>query len=168
MSTLTSRPFSLINVEFPELYARHLCRHSQFGINVAHLAALWGTWYAVYALLQGLFHVEWLPIALAAAYLAVVALNAPLRVCIATALFLAVFVATVLWLPELPFWVYLLMIPLFYELQSWSHKVFTVETDMTEFNARYPKGPVLFVILLIYEVPLVLNFLLFDWKKRTA
>jgi hypothetical protein len=40
---------SLWHVEFQELYARHLCRHSQFAINVAHLAALFATWFAVYA-----------------------------------------------------------------------------------------------------------------------
>ena len=168
MSTVTSRPLSLVRVDFPDLYARHLCRHSQFGINVVHLAAIWGVWYGVYALVYLLVRAEWVPVALAAAYLGLVALNAPARVVVATALFLAVFTAAVLWLPLAPFWVYLIIIPVCYELQSWSHKVFTVETDMTEFNARYPKGPVLFVILLIYEVPLVLNFLLFDWKKRTA
>ena len=30
-----------------------------------------------------------------------------------------------------------------------------------EFNKKYTKGSVLFVVLLIYEVPIVLNFLLF-------
>ena len=43
MITLTDRPMGLFRVEFGELYARHLCRHSQFGINVAHhpLEAAW-------------------------------------------------------------------------------------------------------------------------------
>ena len=50
MSTLTARPMSLPIVEFDELYARHLCRHSQFGINVTHLAALFGVWFGVYGL----------------------------------------------------------------------------------------------------------------------
>jgi hypothetical protein len=168
MSTVTSRPLSIVHFDFQDLYARHLCRHSQFGINVAHLAALWGIWYCVYALVYTLFHMEWVPIALAAAYLGLVALNAPVRVCTATAVFLLAFVATVLWLPAVPFWIYLVMIPVCYELQSLSHKLFTIETDMTEFNLKYPKGPVLFVILLIYEVPLVLNFFLFDRKTWTA
>src|SRR5262249_54149427 len=32
MSTVTARPLSLARVDFADLYARHLCRHSQFGI----------------------------------------------------------------------------------------------------------------------------------------
>jgi hypothetical protein len=159
---------TLVRVDFMDLYARHLCRHSQFGINVAHLAALFGVWLGVYGAIYWLIHVEWLPVVLAACYLTLVAVNAPPRVCVATAVFLAVFVAAVLWLPELPVWAYLVMIPVFYKLQSWSHKVFTVERDMTEFNKRYPKGFVLFVVLLIYEVPLILNYLFFDRKQWTA
>jgi hypothetical protein len=37
---------------------------------------------------------------------------------------------------------------------------------MTEFNRKYSKGSVLFIILLFYEVPIVLNYLVFgrkDW-----
>ena len=168
MSTTASRPLSLLRVDFADLYARHLCRHSQFGINVVHLASLVGVWYGVYAALYWLTRAEWLPAALAAAYLGVVALNAPARVGVATAAFLALFVAAVLWLPELPVWVYLVMVPVFYKIQSWSHKLWTAEADMTEFNKRYPKGFVLFVVLLIYEVPLVLNYLLFDRKRGAA
>jgi hypothetical protein len=165
MSTLTSRPMSLRRVDFEELYARHLCRHSQFGINVVHLAALFGVWYGVYGIVYALVRVDWLPAALAAAYLALVAIGSPARVSVATAVFLALFVAAVLFLPELPIWVYAVMIPVCYELQALSHKVFTAATDMREFNQKYPKGFVLFIILLIYEVPLVLNFLLFDRKN---
>jgi hypothetical protein len=165
MSTLTSRPFSLINVEFPELYARHLCRHSQFGINVAHLAALFGVWFGVYGALFWLFKTEWLPIAMAVAYVAAVAPNVPLRITVATGLFAAFLAAAVLLLPTLPIWAYLVMIPVFYELQSWSHKLFNVERDMTEFNRKYRKGFVLFVVLLFFEVPLILNYLLFDRKS---
>jgi hypothetical protein len=165
VSTATSRPLTLLRVDFRDLYERHLCRHSQFGINAAHLAALFGVWYGVYAFLYWLTRAEWLPVALAAAYLALVALNAPLRVIVATALFLALLVAAVLRLPALPWWADLLMVPVFYKLQAWSHKVFTVERDMTEFNKRYPKGPVLFVVLLVYEVPLLLNYLIFGRKS---
>ena len=167
MSTLSSRPMSLGSVEFDELYARHLCRHSQFGINVAHLAALFGVWFGVYGFLYWVFRTEWVPIGLAAGYLGLVALNAPLRVTLATAVFLAGFVGAVVFSPTLPWWVYLVMIPVFYEIQNLSHKVFNVERDMTEFNKKYTKGFVLFVVLLVYEVPIVLNYLVFgrkDWE----
>jgi hypothetical protein len=156
---------SLLSVDFGELYARHLCRHSQFGINVVHLAALIGVWYGVYAVVYALAQVEWLPVALAVGYFVLVALNAPVRVCVATAAFLALFLAALFWLPALPVWVYLVGIPVFYEVQTLSHEVFTAEADMTEFNKKYHKGPVLFVVLLINEVPLVLNYLLFDRKS---
>jgi hypothetical protein len=165
MSTLATRPMNLLRVDFSDLYARHLCRHSQVGINVAHLAALFGTWFGVYAIAYHLAgQLVWIPIALAASYMALVALSAPIRVCIATAAFLAAFVIAVVWVPELPLWVYVLMVPVFYKLQSYSHLVFTAATDMTEFNRRYPKGPPLFFVLLVYEVPMVLNYLVIDWK----
>jgi hypothetical protein len=159
---------SLLRVDFPGLYGRHLCRHSQFGINLVHLAALFGVWFGVYGLVYALARVEWLPVALAVGYLALVAVNAPVRVCVATAGFLALFLAALFLLPELPLWAYLVMIPVFYESQSLSHKVWTAESDMTEYNKRYPKGSVLFVVLLINEVPLVLNYLLFDPKSWRA
>lgn len=166
MSTVATRPIDWLRIDFADLYARHLCRHSQFGINVSHLAALFGTWFGVYALVYFLAgQLLWVPVAMACAYLAVVAVSAPVRVCVATAAFLVLFVAAVIWIPELPLWVYVIMIPLFYKLQSWSHLIFRAATDMTDFNRRYPKGPVLFFILLVYEVPLVLNYLCFDRKR---
>jgi hypothetical protein len=168
MSTLTSRPMSLLRSDFQDLYARHLCRHSQFGINVVHLAALFGVWFGVYGFLYALVGLPWLPIALACAYLVLVAFNAPVRVIVATAVFLAVFVSAILFLPPLPLWTYLVLIPVCYEIQSLSHKVWTRAADMTEYNKRYPKGPVLFVVLLICEVPLALNYLVFgmkDWRR---
>jgi hypothetical protein len=168
MTTVTPRPLTLLRVDFADLYARHLCRHSQFGINVVHLTALFGVWFGVYGFIHALVGVVWVPVALAAAYLVLVALNASLRVCLATAVFLVLFVAAVLGLPELPIWVYALLVPVCYKLQAWSHKLFTIAADMTEFNKRYPKGFVLFVVLLVYEVPLVLNYLLFDSRSWTA
>ena len=114
---------------------------------------------------------EWVPMALAGAYLAVLAPSVPVRVLIVTALFLALFVLAVLWVPLLPawaFWVYLLMVPVFYKLQSWSHRLWTVERDMTEFNKKDTKGGVLFVVLLFYEIPLVLNYLVLQRKSGTG
>ena len=53
-------------------------------------------------------------------------------------------------------------------MQNFSHKIYTRETDMTEFNLRYPKGRVLFFVLLINEVPILLNYLLFDRQNWRA
>jgi hypothetical protein len=176
MSTQTTRPLSLRHVDFDELYARHLGRHSQFGINVAHVLALYGLWFGVYAAVdQAARHLgtpmTW-PIlaAMAATYLTVVSVNAPFHVVVATAAFLAVFVASVLALPTLPAWSivgFLAMAPAFYKIQSWNHKIWTAAADMSEFNRRFPPGRDLNLILLVYEIPICLNYLLFhreDWR----
>ena len=63
MSTVSPRPMTLWSVDFPDLYARHLCRHSQLGINVIHLIALFGVWFGVYATVHWLTDAWWLPIA---------------------------------------------------------------------------------------------------------
>lgn len=157
---VTTRPMQLLFVEFNELYARHLCRHSQLGINVVHLIALTAIWYAVYGLLYWLVGIEWVLAVPALVYVAAVAPNVPIRVLVATLLFLALIVAAAMWLPA-PWWAYLIMIPVSYKLQAWSHKFYTIESNMTEFNKKYAKGSILFIVLLIYEVPIVLNFLLF-------
>ncbi len=110
MSTETTPPLSLLHVDFDELYTRHLGRHSQFGINVAHLIALYGIWFGIYAIVkQAVLHlglpVAWpIILAMATTYFVTVAINAPFRVCLATAVFLAFFVASVLSLPKLPIW----------------------------------------------------------------
>ena len=177
MSTQTTRPLSLLHVDFEDLYARHKGRHSQLGINVAHLAALFGLWFGVYATLYQAALLARLPapwmvvVALAVSYLAVVAINAPAQVSVATAAFMAVFIASVLALPRLEsMWMlaFIAMIPLFYKVQSWSHKVWTAAADMSEFNKRFPPGRTLSAILLFYEVPICLNYLLFrrrDWRS---
>jgi hypothetical protein len=157
----------LLLVEFNELYARHLCRHSQFGINVVHLLALFAIWYAVYGLLYCVVGLEWVLAVPAFAYLAAVAPNVPMRVLAATTLFLGLIVAAACFVPA-PWWGYLIIIPVTYKAQAWSHRYFTIESDMTEYNKKYAKGPALFVVLLIYEVPLVLNFLLFAQSEPEA
>lgn len=172
--TLSPRPMSLWVIDFAELYARHLRRHSQLGINVVHLIALYGVWWCVYSAAYTLTPAfdeataVWVPVALAAAYWLVLAPNTPIRVLLALAVFLAGLVASVVFVPTLPWWAfaaYLLPIPLFYKLQAWSHSVWNVEYDMTEYNRKYSKGKVLFVILLFYEVPVLLQYLVYDRKR---
>lgn len=167
---------SLLHVDFEGLYARHLGRHSQFGINVGHLAALYALWFGVYAVIDQAARLSGMPaswaivVGLAVAYFAAVCINATPAVCLATAGFLAVFVASVLALPDLPAWsipAFLLLIPAGYKFQSWNHKVWTAAADMSEFNKRFPPGRDLNLILLIYEVPICLRYLLFrrqDWR----
>jgi len=167
MSAVTSRPMQLFFVEFQELYARHLCRHSQLGINIVHLIALFGIWYAIYGLLYLIAGTEWVLFVPALLYLAALAPNIPMRVLAATTLFMAAILALAVFVP-LPWWIYLPMLPAFYYLQAWSHKWFTIETDMTEFDRKYTKGTLLFIVLLLYEVPIVLHFLLTGGAKPAA
>jgi hypothetical protein len=170
MSTLTAEPLSLVRLNFQELYRRHLCRHSQLGVNAVHLTALLGIWFSVYAALFTLTCSPFVPAGLAVAYFAVLALNTPLRVLAAVAVLLITLVAVVIAAPALPvwaFWVYLLAIPILYKVQAWSHQVWHVERDLGAFKEKYAKGSMLFVVLLFYEVPIVLNYLAFDrerWK----
>ena len=177
MSIETVAPLSLWRVDFAGIYTRHLGRHSQFGINANHLLALFMLWFGIYAFLTqfatylGLPYAWALPIVMASAYLCVVSVKSPLHVIVATALFLVALVGGVLLLPPLPVWgfpLFLILIPLGYKFQSWGHKVWTVAADMSEFNRRYPPGRDLNVVLLFYEVPICLNYLVFrrnDWRR---
>jgi hypothetical protein len=167
----------LLHIDFEGLYIRHLGRHSQWGINIAHLLALYGLWFCLYAavaqvaLLLGVPATWPIIVVLALAYLATVITNAPANVSLATAVFLVLFVASLLPLPALPAWsiaVFLAMVPVFAKLQSWSHRVWTAAADMSEFNKRFPPGRELNLILLFYEVPICLNYLVFrrkDWRR---
>jgi hypothetical protein len=158
---------NVLSVDFRELYQRHLCRHSQFGINVVHLLSLVGTYLALCGIVYALVNSKWVLLGIAVPYLAVLAFNLPVRVLVANVAFLALFFATFFALPGLSVWVYLPAIVVFYLVQLYSHKVFTRETDMTEFNQKYKKGLALFVLLTVYELPILLNYLLFgqkDWR----
>ena len=166
---LSARPMNLFRAEFAELYERHKCRHSQFGINVGHIIAVYLTWLALYGIATWLLSLvsapPWVLPALAGLYLAVIAPNVSLRVLILTALFVVLLLGTNLLLADVPVWVDVLVIPAAYKLQAWSHKVWNIERDMTDFNLKYPKGRLLFVILTIYEAPILLNYLCFDRRS---
>jgi hypothetical protein len=151
-----------LHANFSELFERHLCRHSQFGINVIHLASVLGTYWALYSCAFVLLGTIAPLVALAAIYLGVLALNAPVRVFLVTLTFVGLFFGFVLYLPPLPFWVYPLTLYPFYKVQAWSHLLYSRATDMTAFNKKYPKGFALFILLTVYELPILLNYLVFD------
>jgi len=171
---------NLFKVNFQELYERHVCRHSQYGINVIHIVAVLGIYLALAGIIRCLGGSEWLLLGIILTHLVIIALNVPVRVLLGNALFMALLFTIVLILPKPETWlqsllwlaVYVVAIPLLYRLQAWSHKVYNVERDMTEFNKKYKKGFVLFVLLSIYELPILLNYLVFDknnwpaWLRR--
>jgi hypothetical protein len=162
---------NVLSVNFQELYERHLCRHSQFGINVVHLASVVGTYLALYGIVYWLVRSEWVLLGIAAPYLVVLAPNVPGRVFLVSVVFMALFFMGFFFmasfaLPSLSVWWYLLGVVVFYKIQAWSHKVYSKETDMTYFNKKYQKGFGLFILLSIYELPILLNYLFFgkrDW-----
>jgi hypothetical protein len=119
------------------------------------------------AWLARLVEVPWLPLALLGPYLGVLALNVPARVLAACVAFVALFVAGFLALPPLPLWLCPVLLALSHQLQNWSHRLWDRETDMTEFNRKYRKGPALFFLLLLYELPILLNYLLFGLSEKT-
>jgi hypothetical protein len=156
------------SVDFHELYQRHLCRHSQYGNNVVHLASMVGTYWALYGLVYLLVPWTWAVLALALPYVLILAATVPPRVFLLTLVFLALFFAAFFAAPPWPWWCYLVAIPVFYKIQQWSHKWFSRESDMTEFNKKYPKGLGLFLLLSVYELPIQLNYLVFGKKDWCA
>ena len=157
-----------LRVNFAELYQRHMCRHSQYGINVIHLVSLVGIYAGLCGCALRLMGTPWPLIAFAAAYLVVLLFNVPLRLLLLTGAFLTLFFALLLALPPMPFWVYLLLLYPSYKVQAWSHHVYSKASDMTELNRKYPKGPALFVLLTTYELPMQLIALVFDSQAKQA
>ena len=159
---------NLLKVNFLELYERHLCRHSQYGINVIHLISVIGSYLALFAIAFRLLDNVWVWMAVPLVYSVLVAFNLPLRVLGATLVFLIGFFALFFLLPSIPLWVSLVVLVLSHEIQQWSHKIYTVEYDMTAFQAKYRKGLLLFVILSLYELPILLNYLVFAGNRSLS
>jgi hypothetical protein len=156
------------SVDFQELYERHLCRHSQFGNNVVHILCLIGVYFGLYGIAYSLVPSPWILFGIAGAYLLLLPLSVPIHVWIVTILFLAGFCATFLEVPRIPVWWYPGITIVFYKLQSWSHRVFTKAKDMTEFDRKYKKGLPLFFLLSLYELPVLLTYLIFGRKDWCA
>lgn len=163
---------NVLKVDFQELYERHLCRHSQPGINVAHLGSVAITYFGAFLLIS--HFLAWpgspgwlwwlLPVALVP-YFATLARNLPWRLVVVTVFGFALLLLAVYSSPALATWLVLplsaALIALGHKSQAWSHRVWTKELDMTEFNKKYPKGPKLFLLLSVYELPILLNYLVF-------
>src|SRR5262249_9428369 len=147
-------------VSFEELYQRHLCRHSQFGINVQHLAGVAVTYFMLFGIIVWVSGAwgAWALGALAVPYLAVLAANVPPLVFAAVLAFMAAVFAAFFAAPEVPVWLCALVIVVSYKIQAWAHRFFTEERGMTEFNKKYRKGPALFLLLSVYELPILLNY----------
>lgn len=151
---------------FRDLYLRHLCRHSQFGINVLHLVAVAGIYIALFAIVLRAPSGIWIVTAGLSAYTILLARNIPVRLLIVTLLFVLLFLSIALTLPKISLWVYVLAIVFWHRFQIWNHRIYNRQHDMSEFDATYRKGPKLALLLSIYELPILLEFLCFDRQAQ--
>src|SRR5215471_12706853 len=81
---------NIAKVNFQELYERHLCRHSEYGINVIHLATVVVSYFAIFGLLAKLVYPAWWLALFPVPYFAMVAVNLPWRVLAASIAFAGV------------------------------------------------------------------------------
>ncbi len=153
---------------FGELCRRHLCRHSQLGLNVWHLIAVLGVYLALYGVAFALPGGPWIVGLLLAAYFVVLAFNIPPAVLLLDMLLVGGLLLAFLALPAVPAWGHLLMLVFWHRFQVWQHRIYDHSHDMDEFAGKYRKGFALFVLLAIYELPILLDYLVFDGRKRHA
>jgi hypothetical protein len=148
-------------INFGELYRRHLCRHSEWGINVWHLVAVVGIYLALLSLVRLFPNAVWIVGAGSAAYLGLLALTVPPRVWVACAALVAGLATTAFLLPAAPWWLPPIVFVVLHRFQVWQHRMYRRSYDMAEFAGKYQKGPKLALLLAVYELPILLNYLLF-------
>lgn len=157
-----------LQVDFGELYRRHLCRHSQFGINVLHLAAVAAIYLALLGITSALPAAPWIITSLLAIYFLTLSCNIPPRLLAVNLLTIAALVLVFLALPRFSMWVYLASIVIAHRFQVWNHRIYDRSADMSAFAEKYRKGPQLAFLLALYELPILLNYLVFDRRSWTA
>ncbi|MBL8819844.1 MAG: hypothetical protein JNL58_27715 [Planctomyces sp.] len=154
-------------IQFSELYRRHLCRHSEFGLNVLHLIAVLGVYFSIAGTISAIAMIlfpgvppltavaialipytililVYVPIGTAGLNLAAIGLVAGLE-------------QTCTWLPA---WGHILFILFWHRVQLWSHHYYTESFDMSPFGDKYQKGPKLFLVLAGFELPLLIHYFL--------
>ena len=159
---------NIFRVNFQELYRRHLCRHSQFGLNVWHLIAVAGIYFSLYGIAFALPGAPWIVGSVLTAYFLILAFNVPWRVLVLDCVVVGALLAAFLALPQLPFWIHLTLLFVWHRFQVWQHRLYDKSLDMHDFSDKYRKGLVLFVLLAVYELPILLNFLVFDSRNQTC
>ena len=161
---------SILKINFEDLFQRHLCRHSEFGINVLHLISVYGVYFSLLALVSTVMRMIMpdssvmmqtsMTLAITVPYLIVLAMNIPVLILMATIASLVLLAIPAAFASFIPWPVHLILIVTWHRVQLVSHKRYTVSKDMSEFNLRYRKGACLFVLLAVYELPILLNFFL--------
>lgn len=159
---------NLWRIDFGELYRRHLCRHSEFGINVLHLVAVAGIYLSLFGIAFALPGASWIIAAALTVYALLLARNIPVPLLLLNIASIALLLLASRMLPPISVWIYAVLIIVWHRFQVWHHRIYQKHTDMGEFDARYRKGVALKLLLAIYELPILLNYLVFDRKSWTA
>jgi len=159
---------NLLRIDFDELYRRHLRRHSQFGINVLHLISVAGIYLSLFAIGCALPGGSWIIGGTLTVYFLLLAFNLQLALLLADALFVASIGALYWALPPINVWVYVVLIPVWHRFQVWNHKIYNHEHDMSEFTGKYQKSLSLFLLLALYEAPILLRYLICDRRADTT
>jgi len=169
---------NIFRINFDELYQRHLCRHGQFGINVWHIVAVYGVYFSL-CCLAAIIVRGMLPqitpavqgcvlVLLFGPYLGVLLRNIPVPVFLLTFMSSILLIAAAVATPGIPFWLHLILITAWHRVQLLSHHRYTLHHDMSAFDQTYKKGRTLFVLLAVYELPILLQYLAFgrnDWAR---
>lgn len=154
----------LLKVNFDEIYRRHLCRHSSFGNNLMHLAAVLGIYFALLGLVAQALAMSGLPRQLAqpgfflVPYQVALWRHVPSRTWSVTVVVMLGLLALFHLVPPWPWWMNGLLIVSMHYFQQWSHRLYPETRDMSEFAGKYVKGPRLFLVLTIYELPVLLHY----------
>jgi len=157
-----------LRADFQELYRRHLCRHSEFGINILHLVAVAGVYLAVFGIAFALPGASWIVSGVLFTYFLVLAANIPFRLLVVNTVVIGSLLTLFLMLPEIPVWIHMVLLVAWHRFQVWQHKIYHRHSDMSQFEQKYQKGWALSVLLAVYELPILLNFLVLEAKDRKA
>ncbi|MDG2390686.1 MAG: hypothetical protein P8M30_15365 [Planctomycetaceae bacterium] len=172
---------NILNINFEELYQRHLCRHSQFGLNVGHLGSVFAVYFGLCAIVWEIttlfvgyaYPPAYIIVGLVTPYMLVVLFNVPFKVWLSTLAMVAIIVSAAVFLCPLisllgglasfTIVLYVVLILAAHKYQNWAHQFYHKERDMAAFKEKYQKGLVLFLLLAVYELPILLNYLV--WNK---
>lgn len=148
---------NILNINFEELYQRHLCRHSQFGLNVGHLGSVFAVYFGLCAIVweitarfAGYDHPEYIIIGLVTPYMLVLLFNVPLKVWLSTLAMVAIIVSTALFvcplislpggMASLTIVLYVVLILAAHKYQNWSHQFYHKEPRHVGFQREVSKG----------------------------
>ncbi len=157
----------ITQVQFSELYRRHLCRHSEIGLNVLHLIAVLGVYFSIAGIISAiaLILIPGVPPLTAGAialipYTILILVYVPIGTASLNLAAIGLVAGLEQTCPWLPSWGHILLIVFWHRVQLWSHHFYTESFDLSPFSEKYRKGFKLFLILAVFELPLLIHYFL--------